>query len=107
MKNLKIDNIHQKVLAAVSSDNALDMSTWHQCETTHCRAGWVTTLAGNDGKRLEELTSCAFAAKIIYRNSSDINVSFNRFYDTNEAAMEDIKRCAELEKSNIEKDDKK
>ncbi|MGB0405020.1 MAG: hypothetical protein ACPGDB_02385, partial [Fusobacterium sp.] len=39
--DVKIENIHQKVLEAVTTDNALDMSDWHTCETTHCRAGWV------------------------------------------------------------------
>ena len=92
-----IENIHQKVLDAVKMPNALDMSTWHTCDTTHCRAGWVVTLAGEDGKALEEETSTEFAALQIYRKSSNIRVSPVRFYEGNETAMEDIKRCAEEE----------
>ena len=100
MKNTKLENIHAKVLEAASGEGALNMGNWHTCRTTHCRAGWVTTLAGEDGKKLEGLTSCEFAAKVIYRNSSDIPVSANRFYDTNEEALEDMKRCADLEAKN-------
>jgi hypothetical protein len=76
-----IENIHQKVLEAVSDPEALDMSTWHTCDTTHCRAGWVVTLAGEAGKKLEEETSTAFAAYQIYKKSSPIKVLFSRFYE--------------------------
>jgi hypothetical protein len=77
------------------------MSTWHTCETTHCRAGWVVTLAGEKGKELEQKTSTLFAAMMIYKASSDIRVSPTRFFESNVKAMEDIKRCAELEKKSI------
>jgi hypothetical protein len=74
------------------------MSDWHTCETTHCRAGWVVALAGKDGKALEDRTSTEFAAMQIYRKSCpDIPVSPVRFYESDEVAMADIKRCAELE----------
>jgi len=92
-----IPNIHSKVLEAVEKPNALKMDSWHTCETTHCRAGWVVVLAGEEGKKLEEETSTLFAAMQIYKASSDIKVSPNRFFDSNKIAMEDIKRCAELE----------
>jgi hypothetical protein len=72
------------------------MSSWHTCSTTHCRAGWVVMLAGEEGKELEKKTSTLFAAMTIYRKSSDIPVHIPRFFDTNEKAMEDIKKCAEL-----------
>ena len=99
-ENLKIpviENIHQKVLDAVSKPKALEMGKWHTCKTTHCRAGWVVTLAGKEGKELEQKTSTLFAAMQIYRVSSAIKVSPMRFYDSNGAAIKDIKRCAELE----------
>jgi hypothetical protein len=86
------------VFKAVSVEGALDMRTWHTCETTHCRAGWVVTLAGADGKELEQKTSTEFAARQIYRVSSNINVSPLAFYVSNEEAMKDIKRCASEEK---------
>jgi len=75
------------------------MGSWHKCETTHCRAGWVVVLAGSAGKELESRTTTLFAAMQIYHKSSpEIEVSPVRFYETNEVAMEDIKRCAEAEK---------
>jgi hypothetical protein len=93
-----IENIHQRILEAVSApDHALNMGHWHICDTTHCRAGWVTFMAGEAGKKLEEATSTAFAAMQIYHKSSPIRVSPVRFYEDNEKAMEDIKRCADLE----------
>lgn len=95
-----IENIHQKILEAVSAPNALNMAHWHTCDTTHCRAGWVVALAGKEGKALEEITSTPFAAMQIYKASSPIRVSPTRFYESNEVAMADIKRCAEEETKN-------
>ena len=92
-----IANIHQQVLEAVSKPNALDMGNWHTCDTTHCRAGWVTTLAGKEGKELEDKTDTAFAAMLIYRESSPVRVGLHQFYVNNEAAMADMKRGAEVE----------
>jgi hypothetical protein len=92
-----VENIHTKVYEAASADSALDMSTWHTCDTTHCRAGWVVILAGEAGKQLEELTDTCFAAIQIYKASSPIRVSPPRFYETEGVAMADMKRCAEEE----------
>lgn len=103
-----IQNIHQKVLDVIQSDGCkLQMDDWHSdlniqegrhCGTTHCRAGWVVYLAGVEGRRLEEATLTEFAAKQIYKASSKIRVSPNQFYTTDEKAMADIVRCAELER---------
>jgi len=94
-----IENIHQKVLEAVTStDDALNMETWHTCETTHCRAGWVVQLAGEEGKKLESQTSTLFAAQqIYYKSCPSINVNPTRFYESNEIALKDIERCAKEE----------
>jgi hypothetical protein len=92
-----IENIHQKILEAVSQPDALNMDAWHTCDTTHCRAGWVVTLAGGPGKVLERETSTQFAAMQIYKASSPIPVSPPRFFETNEVAMADIQKCAEEE----------
>jgi len=73
------------------------MNNWHTCETTHCRAGWVTHLAGPEGKALEQLTTTHFAAMQIYKESSPIRVSPVRFYESNEVALADMKRCADEE----------
>ena len=90
----RIDNIHQRVWKAVSQPMALDMGTWHTCETTHCRAGWVVTLAGEGGKKLEAFHNTELAAILIYRESGyPINPA--RLYDGNEAALADLKKLAE------------
>ena len=97
-----IENIHTEVLEAVTATpDSLKMDSWHTCATEHCRAGWVVTLAGDEGKKLEEKTSTLFAAMQIYKASSPIRVSPVRFFDSNEKAMEDIKRCAQLEKDAV------
>ena len=92
-----IPNIHSQILEAVSKPDALNMGNWHTCDTTHCRAGWVVVLAGEEGKKLEEETSTLFAAMQIYKASSPIKVPPTRFFDSNEIAMDDMKKCAELE----------
>ena len=80
----------------MSQPQALEMSTWHTCGMTHCRGGWVVSIAGEEGKALEEKFNTELAAMLIYRESgSPINPA--RFYDGNEAAMADMKRLAELE----------
>jgi hypothetical protein len=87
------------------------MDEWHAdeslngdgayCGTTHCRAGWVVALAGKEGVELEKRTSTLHAAMMIYHKSSpEIRVSPVRFFESNEIAMADIKRCAELELAN-------
>ena len=99
-----IPQIHNAVRQAVeSTPESLDMSSWHTCETTHCRAGWVVFLAGDPGKELEKQTSTEFAAKQIYKASSTIKVSPTRFFETNEKAMADIIRCAKEESALISK----
>ena len=96
----KIDKIHQKVYEAASKENALDMDAWHTCETTHCRAGWVTTLAGEEGQKLEEKIRTANAALLIYIASDPDYISRDGipdFYTDNEPALADMKRLADLE----------
>lgn len=93
----KIENIHQKIYEAVSQPSALNMRSWHSCDTTHCRAGWVVTLAGEDGEALEKFHGTCLAASLIYRESSPLAVSPIRFFDNDKDAMEDMKKMAELE----------
>jgi hypothetical protein len=89
-----IPDIHKVVYEAASAPCALNMSTWHTCETTHCRAGWVVALAGEEGRRLEQFHDTPLAAQLIYQASGyDINPC--RFYDSNEKAMEDMRRLAQ------------
>jgi len=99
----EIEEIHQSIEYSASQPNALNMGNWHTCSTTHCRAGWVVHLAGEEGLKLEAETSTAFSAMMIYKKSSDIRVSPNMFYASDEDALKDMKRCAELEASQQDK----
>ena len=71
------------------------MGTWHTCEKTHCRAGWIVTLAGESGRELQLRFNTELAAMLIYRESTGKRISPVRFYDSNEDALADMKRCAE------------
>ena len=88
-------DLDQKLYAAVSVEGALDMSTWHTCGTTHCRAGWIVTLAGEEGARLESFHDTPLAAQLIYRESTGRNLNPARFFDSNEDALEDMRKLAE------------
>jgi hypothetical protein len=92
-----IENIHQKIYEAASVPKALDMTDWHTCDTTHCRAGWAVHLAGEAGAKLERQTSTLFAAMQIFKVSSPIQVAPPRFFESNEVALADMKKCAEQE----------
>ena len=72
------------------------MGSWHSCETTHCRAGWVIHLAGEEGYKAEEFYGSCLAAQLIYRESG-YQINPARFFDNEEKAMADIKRLAEIE----------
>ena len=92
-----LHNIHQKVFAAVSQPDGFNMNSWHTCETTHCRAGWVIHLAGEQGRLFEDFYGTDLAALKIYRNSSPLFVPLMRFYEKHKEAMADMKRLAEEE----------
>ncbi|WP_186079369.1 hypothetical protein [Burkholderia gladioli] len=80
----------------MSQPNALDMGTWHSCETTHCRAGWVVHEAGEAGYALEKFHNTELAAMLIYR-ASGYKINPARFYDDSATALADMKRLAEGE----------
>jgi len=89
-----IQDIHRAVYEAASAPGALDMGQWH-CGTTHCRAGWVVTLAGEDGKRLEDRLGTSPAAALIYYASDP---SLERVPDwdaSDEDALADMARLAD------------
>jgi uncharacterized protein YjbI with pentapeptide repeats len=94
---ITIPNIHGAVYAAASQPEALNMGSWHTCGTTHCRAGWVVTLAGDGGKALEWAMGTAAAAALIYQTSDPTLERVPDFYCGNEAALADMKRLAEAE----------
>jgi hypothetical protein len=93
-----IAGIHQKVFEAASKEGALDMGKVHTCNTTHCRAGWAVHLAGADGYELERFYGWTLAAQLIFKTANpELSVSPPRFFETNEQALADMKRMAELE----------
>ena len=85
-----IPDIHRRVYEAASAPDALDMSDWHTCETTHCRAGWVVTLAGEAGRELEGEVGTENAAYLIYMASDPDIDTMPDFYAPNEAALADM-----------------
>ncbi|MEY1555295.1 pentapeptide repeat-containing protein [Yoonia sp. R2331] len=93
---VKIENIHTAIYEAASQPGALKMETWH-CGTAHCRAGWAVTLAGEGGKALEFAMGTPAAAAVIYLASDPSLERMPNFYTTNEKALADMKRLAELE----------
>ena len=94
-----IKDIHQTVYNACTvPPDALDMVDWHKCETTHCRAGWVVTLAGEGGKALKFAMGTPAAAAIIYLKSDPKLEKMPDFYCSNEEALADMKRLADAER---------
>jgi hypothetical protein len=89
-----VPDIHAAVYAAASADGALDMERWH-CGTTHCRAGWVVTLAGEAGTALERRLGTSAAAALIYQASDPTLERVPSFHASNEAALADMKAHAE------------
>ncbi len=89
-----VPDIHKAVYAAASAPDALDMRTWHMCETTHCRAGWVVTLAGEAGAALEEKYTTETAATLIYLASDPLIKAIPDFHASDDDALADMRRLA-------------
>ncbi len=90
-----VANIDAAILEAVqsSASGTLDMSTWHQCETTHCRAGWAVHLAGAAGYTLEDRVGPNAAGALIYAASRP-GVPVPNFFATDEETLVDLRECA-------------
>ena len=91
-----VPNIHKKLAPVVNKDS-FDMGEWH-CETTHCRAGWVVTLAGKPGRDLEEKIGTDAAAALIYMASDPELEQIPNWYADNDDALADIQAMAEASK---------
>ena len=89
----KIEDLDAKIVAAIECGGKLDMNQWHTCETTHCRAGWAITLAGEDGIALEKKFGSAAAGALIYAKSTP-DAKIPNFYASNKEAMEDLLKRA-------------
>lgn len=86
-----IKALDQRILDSIGDGGSLDMSAWHTCETTHCRAGWAIHIAGPEGRELETKRGPLHAGRMIYMASTGRSP---HFFATNERAIEDLKRCA-------------
>jgi hypothetical protein len=78
------------------------MRQWHGddefCGTTHCRAGWVTHLAGEAGKAMEVYWGGTnHAAWLIYKASDPEIEGRPNFFATKEEAIADMRTLAEKE----------
>jgi hypothetical protein len=94
---VKVPSLHRRILAAIEAGGELNMSEVHICETTHCRAGWAVHLAGPAGKVLEITQGWAVAGAIIHFASCPELDKVPDFYASNEVALEDIRRMADME----------
>ena len=91
-----IENIDSKILAAIEDGGTLNMGAWHSCETSHCRAGWAITIAGEAGLALEKSVGAAAAGALIYAKSAP-TLPVPNFYTTDALALADIKKRAAAE----------
>ena len=89
----RVEHIDAAILAAVEAGGKLAMDTWHTCKTTHCRAGWAITLAGEPGAALEARVGPAAAGSLIYAASRP-GMPVPDFYATNEAALASMRADA-------------
>jgi uncharacterized protein YjbI with pentapeptide repeats len=86
-----VPHLDRQILAAIAAGGELDMSDWHTCATTHCRAGWAIALAGEAGRQLESRIGPRRAGAAIYRASTGRSPNF---FVNDETAMKDIRACA-------------
>lgn len=90
-----IADIHKKMYAACSEPGAFSIAVWHSaCGKYHCRAGWVVTLAGQEGTNLEDLYGTEIAAALIYAKSDPCLGAVPDFLADSESALKDMERLA-------------
>ncbi len=95
---IAVPSLNRKILAAIEAGGELQMQNWHSCETTHCRAGWAVHLAGPAAKVLEHCYGPSVAGTLVYLASCPfLEGKTPNFFASNTEAMDDIRRCAELE----------
>jgi hypothetical protein len=97
-QHAKVQSLHRRILAAIEAGGELNMSNWHRCETTHCRAGWAIHLAGPAGAILEACVGPVVAGALIHTVSCpQLEGKIPDFYAGNTETLADIRRLAELE----------
>jgi hypothetical protein len=92
-----VPDLPQKLLNAVMHDpDSLNMSKWHTCDTTHCRAGWYVHFAGKAGYELEDRYGPWVAGALIYAASCPGRPMPDFFSSTKEAWVS-IREDAEVQ----------
>ena len=86
-----VADLDRRMEEVTRPEGALDMGSWHTCDTTHCRAGWAIVLAGEAGTTLERKVGPAAAGALIYHASTG---HVPNFYADDDAARADIVRRA-------------
>lgn len=73
-----LDKPYTKIVEAIDRlgpRRAIEMGSWHSCETCHCIAGWAIHLCGEQGYDLEESARCAgVAGRMILTASSGLKL---------------------------------
>jgi hypothetical protein len=69
--------------AAALQEGALEMCTWHTCNTTHCLGGWLIHQAGEVGRLLEDAVGSGIAGLMLGGVEAH-----SHFYDSNITASE-------------------
>ena len=76
------DRLKAVAQAALQPD-ALEMSNWHTCGTTHCIAGWAIHLAGEPGRVMESMMGPELAGLLLLGTDAH-----SHFHDSNQKALE-------------------
>ncbi len=94
-----VPNLHAAIVDAIDSKGcSLYMRSWHDCETTHCRAGWAVHLAGKAGYELERKYGTNVAGALIsIASCPHLDGKVPDFYASDDEAMADIRRLAAME----------
>lgn len=56
----------------LASPEALNMSDWHTCDTSHCLAGWAVHLSGPPGYALEAVVGPEVAGRLLMPSASHL-----------------------------------
>lgn len=92
-----VPHLDAKILHLVDNNQGiLDMSGWHNnhCGTSHCLAGWATTLGGDLGMKLEANLSYSLSGALIYLVSTG---RIPNFYAEDEDALDELREFAAID----------
>ncbi len=92
----RIPDIHKQVYEAVLLTATTLPHHWHNCLSTHRRAGWVIVLAGKEGNLLATVYGIETAAAFIYMASDPTLERIPDWYASSKDTLADLKRLASL-----------